>query len=519
MSASIIIGSRGSDLALWQAHFVRDQLTQLGYSVQIEIIKTQGDRIQHLSFDKLEGKGFFTKELEEALLEGRIDLAVHSHKDLPTTAPDGLQVAGVSYREDCSESLLIRNDCYDPLLPLHVKYGATVGTSSLRRKSQLQHLRPDLHIIDLRGNVPTRVQKLKEGNYDAVMLASAGLNRLALDLQGMHREVLSPRQFIPAPAQGVLAYQIRENDTRIEEAIRAIHHPDIAHQIYAERKVLNQLDGGCQLPLGVYCEPHRDKFRAWASLLPLDGSPFRTVFAESFNPETLAGKLLDALRRKGNRSVYISRDADEAPQFISMVTATGDRVIAHNPVAYETVEVPVIPYADWIFFSSIRTVSHFFEQDLAIPANVRIAALGSGTAAALRQRGFEPEFVGADGATRDTAEAFLPLARQTEVLFPVAENSLRSIQKGIEAHCRVHDVVVYRSEPAVLPATIDADIYVFTSPGTVEAFVDQLGLPQGPVVSIGKTTSEALRKAGIPYCHQAPFTNEVSLAQMVNGLP
>ena len=158
----IRIGTRGSDLALWQAHFVRRQLEEIGCEVSIQIIVTQGDRIQDLSFDKLEGKGFFTKEIEQALLDNTIDLAVHSHKDLPTTNPAGLIIAAVTEREDPSELLLILKETVEVNQKLSLKKGAMVGTSSNRRKAQLLALRPDLNIEDLRGNVPTRIQKLRD---------------------------------------------------------------------------------------------------------------------------------------------------------------------------------------------------------------------------------------------------------------------------------------------------------------------------------------------------------------------
>ena len=208
----IRIGSRGSDLALWQANHVKNQLEALGAEVTITIIKTQGDEIQHLSFDKLEGKGFFTKEIEQALLQETIDLAVHSHKDLETNPPEGLIIAAVSERENPADVLLIHPKAFDETAFWSLKEGAVVGTSSARRKSQLVGYRSDVTIKDLRGNVPTRLQKLVDGDYDAILLAKAGLDRLKLDLKGMHEMVLDPEQFIPAPAQGVLALQIRESD-------------------------------------------------------------------------------------------------------------------------------------------------------------------------------------------------------------------------------------------------------------------------------------------------------------------
>lgn len=239
----LIIGTRGSDLALWQAHFVKNSLAEIGIAAELKIIKTQGDTILNLRLDKLEGKGFFTKELEEELLNGNIDIAVHSHKDLPTTHPAGLIIAAVSEREDPSELLLILKDCVDVQQKLSVKFGATVGTSSNRRKAQLLAFRPDLEVEDLRGNVPTRIQKLRDEDYDAIMIAKAGVSRLGIDLSEFYVEELDPMEFIPAPAQGVLAIQIRENDTELAELLKPLHNAAVAKEIAVERKVLQLFEG------------------------------------------------------------------------------------------------------------------------------------------------------------------------------------------------------------------------------------------------------------------------------------
>jgi len=260
----ITIGSRGSDLALWQAHFVEAELQKLGCEVEINIIKTQGDKIQHLSFDKLEGKGFFTKEIEDALLNKSIDLAVHSHKDLETTPPENLMIACVSERANPADILLINKNGIDTTQKWSLKEGAIVGTSSARRKSQVLKYRPDVTINDLRGNVPTRINKLREGNYDAILLAKAGVDRLELDLSEFVEFVLNPEEFIPAPAQGVLGLQIRNEDTELFETLQKMNFPEVQKRIELERKVLNLLDGGCQLPLGVYCTEDHQLFVSFA---------------------------------------------------------------------------------------------------------------------------------------------------------------------------------------------------------------------------------------------------------------
>ena len=260
----IRIGSRGSDLALWQANTVKRQLEELGAEVDITIITTQGDSIQHLSFDKLEGKGFFTKEIEQALLDETIDLAVHSHKDLETNPPSGLIIGAVSDRENPSDVLLIHPNAVDSTQLWGLKEGAVVGTSSARRKSQLVGLRSDVTIKDLRGNVPTRLGKLVSGDYDAILLAKAGIDRLQLDLQGMTEVVLDPTEFVPAPAQGVLALQIRSTDTHLLNFIQPLNNEDVQARIALERTLLNRLNGGCQLPLGAYCPEDGKLFVAYS---------------------------------------------------------------------------------------------------------------------------------------------------------------------------------------------------------------------------------------------------------------
>ena len=250
----IRIGTRGSELALWQAHNVKQRLENNGNSVSITIIKTQGDKIQDLSFDKLEGKGFFTKEIEAALLSNEVDLAVHSHKDLETSPPGGLVIAAVSEREDPSELLLISKENVDSSQLWDLKLNSSIGTSSARRKSVVVSNRNDLTIKELRGNVPTRIQKLREGNYDAIILAKAGVSRLEINLSEFHVVELDPETFVPSPAQGVLALQIREEDKELWKEIQKLNHPQVEIQIAIERKVLNLMQGGCQLPLGVYCD-------------------------------------------------------------------------------------------------------------------------------------------------------------------------------------------------------------------------------------------------------------------------
>jgi len=293
----IRIGTRGSELALWQANYTKDMLESAGYIVEIIIIKTTGDVTTHLSFDKIEGKGFFTKELEDALLNDEIDLAVHSMKDLPTQSPEGLKTAGISERHNPADWLLIRKESYAPDSDLHLKEGAIVGTSSARRKSQIISLKPGVNVKDLRGNVPTRVQKLREGNYDAIILAAAGLERLQLDLSHLEVVKFHPREFVPAPAQGVLAFQIKGDNDTAKEAVKLLHDAKTLETVNIERKVLKLMEGGCQMPLGVYCEKDAmGNYHVWAAVSDSWDRPVKKVQLSRSTTFELAEDVVKALK-------------------------------------------------------------------------------------------------------------------------------------------------------------------------------------------------------------------------------
>lgn len=247
------LGTRGSDLALTQSRHIASLLQASGTPTQLVEIITQGDRVTHLSLDKIEGKGFFTTEIEQALLAGRIDLAVHSLKDLPAEPTDGLCVAAIPKREDVRDTLLIHPSSYAPSAPLWpIARGTLVGTSAVRRKAQMLAHRSDLKTYDLRGNVPTRVRKLREGKVGAILLAEAGLRRLNLDLSDLHVQRLAPDVFVPAPGQGALALQCRSGDADTVKALMALHHAHDAALVHAERGLLALLKAGCHVPLGAH---------------------------------------------------------------------------------------------------------------------------------------------------------------------------------------------------------------------------------------------------------------------------
>jgi len=289
------IGTRGSALALWQAEFTRSELARIGVESELVIIKTQGDLVQHLGFDKLEGKGFFTKAIEDALLRGDIDLAVHSMKDLPTSPPEGLVITAVSYRDNPADWLIVRREAVDPQQIFKIKQGAVVGTSANRRKAQLMDYRPDVQLKDIRGNVPTRLEKLRAGDFDAIFLAAAGVSRLALDISDFLLVELNPREFVPAPAQGVLAWQTNRDDTATRLILKQLHHPDISACTNVERRVLQLMSGGCQLPLGVHCERDASgNYHAFAAC-EMDGD-MRRVRVSSSTSVGVAEQLMALLK-------------------------------------------------------------------------------------------------------------------------------------------------------------------------------------------------------------------------------
>jgi len=290
------IGTRGSKLALWQAEFTQTELARIGVESKLVIIKTQGDLVQHLGFDKLEGKGFFTKEIEDALLRGEVDLAVHSMKDLPTRQPQGLCITAVSYRHNPSDLLIIRKEAYAEKALLKLNPNVTVGTSANRRKAQLLAYRPDVHLKDIRGNVPTRLEKLRAGDFDAIFLAAAGVERLGLDLSDFEVLELPVREFVPAPAQGVLAWQTNRDDTPTRLILKKLHHPDVSSCTNVERRLLQLMEGGCQLPLGAFCE--RDSsgnYHAFAAC-EIEGQLRRTRLSSSTS-FGMAEKLVEQLKK------------------------------------------------------------------------------------------------------------------------------------------------------------------------------------------------------------------------------
>jgi len=299
----IIIGSRGSQLALWQSNWVKDRLATTGYEVEIRTIKTTGDKLQDVPLAQSGTKGLFIKEIEEALADGTVDVAVHSMKDLPTDQPAGLVIAAVPEREDARDALISNNGQRFVDLPA----GARVGTSSVRRQAQLRSLRGDLSLVPLRGNLDTRLKKLDRGDCDALVLAAAGVHRLGF--QARITEYFSPDAMCPAVGQGALAIEIRQGDERTERAVRPLDHVPTHQAVRAERALLRYLGGGCQLPIAAHAVATGGQLNLVGLVASLDGSLVKRAAAAGTieDPEGLGVKVATHLLQQGARAILESK--------------------------------------------------------------------------------------------------------------------------------------------------------------------------------------------------------------------
>ncbi len=294
----VVIGTRGSQLAMWQAHWAQAELKRhfKELAVDIEVIKTQGDRLSEVPLSQMGGKEVWTKEIEAALLEGHIDLAVHSLKDLPTQLPSGLRLGAISAREDVRDVLIGQTfDC--------LKEGAHIGTSSLRRQAQILHLRPDLHIEAIRGNVDTRLRKLNTEGFDAIVLASAGLRRLGLTVH--ISEYLDPEHFLPAPGQAALGIEIRDHNEPVMGLITVLNDENANRAVTAERAMLAALGGGCRVPIGGLAVCQKGKLILTGMVAMPDGSRLlrESLMGNQADPAELGMRVAEKLHQQGAEDI------------------------------------------------------------------------------------------------------------------------------------------------------------------------------------------------------------------------
>jgi hydroxymethylbilane synthase len=295
--ARLRVGSRGSQLALWQANHISALLRAQGHEVEILVIHTTGDKITDVALAKVGIKGMFTKEIEEALAAGRVDLAVHSLKDLPTEVPPGFEIAAITQRENPRDVFCSRKCACIAELPTE----ARVGTSSLRRQAQIKALRPDLHIHPLRGNVDTRLRKLDAGEYDAIILAAAGLNRLGRTQ--LIRQVIPAEQMCPAAGQGALGIETRGGDTETARHLKFLDDADARATTTCERALLNKLGGGCQVPIGALAEARGGQLHLDAIVADPEGTTVLRESNEGSDPVQLGESVGDTLLRRGGAAI------------------------------------------------------------------------------------------------------------------------------------------------------------------------------------------------------------------------
>ena len=512
------IGTRGSDLALWQARHVRALLEAAGCTTEIVVLATRGDRIDDVPLHQVEGKGFFTAEIERAVLDGEIDLAVHSHKDLPAASTDGLVIAAVPARAAAGERLLVRPEAHAPeaaFLPLRA--GARVGTSAPRRTAQIAALRPDVETLTLRGNVPTRVRRLHEGRFDAIVLASAGLDRLQLDLADLIDVALPIDLLVPAPGQGALAVQTRAADRALRALCRRVlDDPQAALTVEAERRTLVALGGGCNLPLGVAVERVADGPRAWRASTflgaghPDPGHGARWCIAHGATAmqaaeaagERLASGAATGAGPFGSLRVALTGSAHAAEALATRLETLGAHVVREVVLDVEDLDASALaPRAarlgplDALVVTSANAARRL--HGVSVPPGVVLAAVGPATARALEASGHRPALVGSAGA-RELARV-LPVERGGRVLFPCGEDALPDLEEELATRdVHVERLPLYRTRPRT-SVTLDrrAHARIYLSPSAVEAcaHAERDGAPPARF-ALGTTTAVALERRG-----------------------
>ncbi len=522
--AQLRLGTRGSALALWQAEHIAGRLAEHA-EVEIIVIKTTGDRVLDRPLNQVEGSSVFTAEIERALLDDVVDIAVHSHKDLATACPEGLVIAAVPERADPRDRLLVHPDSYSSargVLP--VKRDGVVGTSSPRRAEQLLALRPDLTIKDVRGNVPTRVDKLRTGRYDAIMLAAAGLDRLSLPLGEVRAVTLEAELFVPAPAQGALAVQCRSADADTVTLLKSVlHHEATAVAIDAERRLLVWGGGGCHLPLGAWVSKVDDAWRAYAFLganEPEEGAPRRWGVKTAATPEAAARAVWDDLESGeftgagplGGKRIALVGRAEGGLVLGQRLVALGAEVTNVGVLDIEDVGAPDLvgraarlKAGDAIAVTSQEAARRM--GNISVPSGVALAAVGPGTASALASVGLRATLIGRGGAKSLARE--LPVESGAHVLFPCAESPRDDLIRELDTRgVTVEKIVLYRTVSSSTPESLgDVDALVYMSPSAVVAAVTmhleenappcaRLGMGTATCDSLGDENLDVIRPKG-----------------------
>jgi hydroxymethylbilane synthase len=532
----ITFGSRSSDLAMLQTRRVAERLAAAtGVSSRIEVIETTGDRVTERPLAAIGIKGAFTVELEAALRQGRIDVAVHSLKDLPVDDPADLVVGAVPERVDPADVLLIAAGAFTEDAAVPLRTGSRIGTSSPRRRLALAVARPDLAFADIRGNVGTRVAKVQRGDYDAAVFAAAGLDRLQLPLDGLRRWPLPFELSPPAPGQGALAVQCRRDDIAMRRLLAVIHDGDAGRSVDAERALLGALGGGCSLPLGALVTASAGGFRLQAMLF--GGAPARALRADVRGTDLAAmvrdvatpwQPLLGAPLR-GQRIAVLRPDGDggdlAAALAIAGASVDTPTCTRTEALAVAADSLAAVAAAPALAFTSARAVQ--FLPSLLQAAGLHLQAtavfaVGAATAAAARTLGIATHAAGGSGGRALAELAADLLAPGGRIGFPCAAGrqpdfETAAAQRGLA----VLPLPVYRTvevadaEPPAHPP----DVVLLTSPSAVAAFAARQWRPgSARLCAIGPTTAAAMQRAGLPIAAAAAAAEPKALIAALTHL-
>ncbi|MEW6774549.1 MAG: hydroxymethylbilane synthase [Bacteroidota bacterium] len=506
MKNNYTIGTRGSDLALWQARYIQQLLSQYNISSELKIIVTSGDKNQSwLShFDKSEGKNFFTKEIEDALIQKEIDIAVHSFKDVDSSALDEnnpLLIAGYTERHLPNDILILHPESVDKSKQLNIKLNTKIGTSSSRRAAQLKTLRPDIEILPLRGNVPTRIEKFKQHQYDGILLARAGVERLQINLNDFFVYPVPLHFLVPAAGQGIIAIQIRREDKDLHNIIQQFSNKESEICSSVERSIMNFIGGGCSVPIGVLCYQENQKYRLYISYTDNKEKDSILSILENESPESLINKgksnvikIQKFLQQTTYKKIFISKKLDASSYLRKIIKRFQWEIIDCPLIETQPLSITEIPDCDWIFFNSKNAVKYFFENNIDINwlGQKKIAAISDGTAQYLEKYGFSAHFIGSENNIQLTAQNFLNVCKNQKVLFPCSSISKKSIEKIIESQCNVIHFPIYKTIEK--PVKIDdCNAYIFTSPSNVRAFFQVNTISSSSkIIAIGESTKKEL---------------------------
>jgi hydroxymethylbilane synthase len=557
MKKTVRIGTRGSKLALLQAYTVKKELEQQFTEIEfvVEIIKTKGDKILDVPLSKIGDKGLFTKELEIAMFNHEIDMAVHSLKDLPTSFPEGARLGAVLKRGEIRDALI----SFDNRKLSDLTVNDIIATSSLRRKAQLLRINKDFKIIEIRGNVNTRIRKMQDGYCNVMVMAAAGLQRL--DLDKYISELIDLETMIPACSQGAIAIEIRDDDPFIDAMVNKINDPGTRIAVDAERSFLRTLEGGCQIPVGSFTRIEGDQFHLTGFISSVDGSQYikESIDGPVDQAVELSVRLATSLFSKGGNEILKSI-RDENLQYAKAWLPLKDKVIISTRAlepgdtlpdllkvrGAKVLALPMIGISqsklrtdekelmknlevfDWIFFTSKNGVINFFRHLIEIngntelPKSVKMAVMGARTAVELDYYGYAPHFINEENTSDDLVQLFMERHKPLNLKILLALGSLADdlLFDRLSIDNKVYRINVYKT---VSPDNADKgileiikrdkyDLILFTSPSTFNhfcSFYEEEKIGKLKMVSIGATTTKAINDAG----YEPLFTAQKSNAE------